>query len=104
HSAITLRADELRNRLSTIETVEKEKGREAALKAFDVSSQKDEKAQEKLLESLVPLYAQLQENRENYGEKHPSVSSLRARIQSMREAWRAYYDTVQNTAGKTDPM
>jgi succinoglycan biosynthesis transport protein ExoP len=104
HSTATLRAAELLNRLSTIEAVLKEKGREAAMKALEVSTQKDDKAQEKLLESLVPLYAQLREHQENYGEKHPSVASLRARIQSMREAWRDYYDTVQSNGGKSDPL
>jgi len=104
HSAATLRAAELQNRLTTIEAVLKEKGREAAMRALEVSAQKDDKAQDKLLESLVPLYAQLREHQENYGEKHPSVASLRARIQSMREAWRDYYDTVQNGNGKTDPL
>jgi polysaccharide biosynthesis transport protein len=104
HSAATLRAAELQNRLMTIETVLKEKGREAAMKALEVSAQKDDKAQDKLLESLVPLYAQLREHQENYGEKHPSVASLRARIQSMRDAWRDYYETVQNANGKTDPL
>src|SRR5439155_5890200 len=49
HSAQVLRAAELQNRLTTIETVHKEKGREAALRVFEVSSQKDEKAQEKLM-------------------------------------------------------
>src|SRR5207253_3647907 len=68
HSALNLRAAELQNRLTTIETIYKEKGREAALKAFEVSSQKDEKAQDKLLEQMVPLYAQLKEQQENYGE------------------------------------
>jgi capsular exopolysaccharide synthesis family protein len=104
HSAITLRAAELQNRLANIETVLKDKGREAALKALDVSSQKDDKAQEKLLESLVPLYAQLRENQESFGEKHPSVANIRARIQSMREAWGTYYDTIQNNNGKSDPL
>src|SRR5205807_1059129 len=59
---------------------------------------------DKLLEQMVPLYAQLKEQQENYGEKHPAVASLRAKIQSMRDAWRDYYDTVQTTSGKSDPL
>jgi capsular exopolysaccharide synthesis family protein len=104
HSAASMRAAELQDRLTNVETVLKERGREAALKALEVSTQKDDKAQEKLLESLVPLYVQLREHQENYGEKHPSVASLRTRIQSMRDAWRDYYDTVQNSGGKADPL
>jgi capsular exopolysaccharide synthesis family protein len=98
HSAATMRAAELQNRLSTIEAVFKDKGREAALKALDVSD-KDDKAQEKLLESLVPLYVQLKEHEQNFGANHPTVSSLRTRIQGMRDAWR---DTLQNASGKSD--